>query len=532
MIESHKNRKYWGWGSTNVALPEGHLKNILQLISMGLGIEVLETLHPPLPESIKIDPPAFEVSLDLSDFCTTDHFQRLFHTYGQSYRDVWRSIHGIFEKCPDYVAFPTNEDHIRLLFEFADLHNVGLIIFGGGTSVVGGVEMPSTDSKTGFISIDMSNMDKVLEINEENLTVKVQAGILGPALEKELKAKGLVLRHYPQSFEFSSVGGWVATRAGGHYATVFTQIDHFVQNLRLLTPTGVVQTRQLPNSGAGPNENRYFCGSEGIFGIITEITLKVQKVPQYKQTVTVRFNSFEEGMEACRQLSQSQLYPSNARLVDPLEALANNLGDGMKTILILGYESPAQPVDAMMQAALRLCLASGGEHAPDKEPKDAKQDNKADDWKRSFLLAPYLRDEMILKGLVVETFETCTTWSNFPELHRRIKSNVQQAIINHCGTGMVTCRFTHLYPDGPAPYYTVVAQGKPGEQLKQWDAIKKAASEAINTYGGTITHHHSVGRDHQPYFEKEQSPEFLDLLRKMKDHFDPDGLLNEGVLIK
>jgi alkyldihydroxyacetonephosphate synthase len=236
-------------------------------------------------------------------------------------------------------------------------------------------------------------------------------------------------------------------------------------------------------------------------------------------------------VEACRQLAQSQLYPTNSRLVDPLEALANGLGDGMNTVLILGYESPVHPVDGLLNAALQICSSCGGIQRPVDTTHESVPTNKADDWKHSFLLAPYLRDEMILQGLVVETFETCTTWNNFAHFHQEIKKNVMQAIAEHCGSGMVTCRFTHLYPDGPAPYYTVVAQGKPGKQLEQWDAIKKAASDTINAKGGTITHHHAVGRDHQPYFAREQSPEILTLLRKMKDHFDPDGLLNEGVLI-
>jgi alkyldihydroxyacetonephosphate synthase len=531
MTGAYKNRKYWGWGSTGIEYPRDRLNKTLSLLNTALGIITGDALSPADPEEIKLAPPRFELPGNLAEICTADNFQRLLHTYGMSFRDVWRALHGRFDHPPDYVAFPQDESHLIELFRFAETANVGLVIYGGGTSVVGGVEMPSGSSKAGFISVDLSKMDKVININEEDMTVRVQAGCFGPALERQLKEKGMVLRHYPQSFEFSSVGGWVATRAGGHYATVFTQIDHFVQQLRLVTPTGIVTTRKLPNSGAGPNENRYFCGSEGAFGIISEVTLKVQRIPKHKRSMTVTFNSFEDGVEACRQLSQSQLYPTNARLVDNYEALANGLGDGMSTVLILGYESPAAPVDSLMEAALDICSACGGNFERQGASLEISRDKKADEWKRSFLLAPYLRDELIRRGLIVETFETCTTWSNFQAFHKKIKQTVMHAISEYCGSGMITCRFTHIYPDGPAPYYTVIAKGKEGLQFDQWNAIKEAASRIIVENGGTITHHHAVGRDHRPYYEMEQDPEYLNLLRKMKDHFDPDGLLNEGVLI-
>lgn len=528
MMNKNKKRKYWGWGYSDYELPQERLDKTLQLLQFGLGIKDFQLTEPRPAEKISINLPAFDIPGNIQPLCSSTTFDRLLHTYGQSFRDVWRSLHGRFERIPDYVAYPETESDMRELIQFSRENGNGLMIYGGGTSVTGGVELPGFSSRKGFITIDLSRMNKVLEINETDLTVKVQAGAAGPELEAELKKHGLVLRHYPQSFEFSTVGGWIATRAGGHYATIFTQIDHFVKDIRMITPSGIIQTRNLPNSGAGPNENRFFCGSEGIFGIITEATLKVQRIPEFRRSGTVLFSSWKDGVEACRQLSQSQLYPTNARLVDPIEAMANGLGDGSSTVLILGYESPVSAVDSQFEKALQICLDCGGKA---REKASSERDEKADDWKKAFLNAPYLRDELIRRGLVVETFETCTSWSNFEEFHGKITKAVQAAIKEHCGAGMVTCRFTHLYPDGPAPYYTVIAKGEKGKQLEQWDAIKKAASETIIANGGTITHHHAVGRDHRPYFLKEQDKNYLKLLRIMKDHLDPEGLLNEGVLI-
>lgn len=529
MTGTAKYRKYWGWGYTETPLTGARLEKTIQLLSMGLGISLSEPIVPIPADMLELPEPRFDLPAGLRAMCSSEKDVRACHTYGQSFRDVWRSLHGRFHNPPDYVAFPETEEEIQSLFDFASSRNIGLIIFGGGTSVTGGVELPASSRANGFITLSLSRMNRVVDISETDLTVRVQAGCLGPALEQVLREKGLVLRHYPQSFEFSSIGGWIATRAGGHYATVFTQIDHFVRSIRVLAPNGTIATRELPNSGAGPGENRFFCGSEGILGVITEAVLKVQRIPQHRKSVTVRFKSFDQGVEACRQLAQSQLYPTNARLVDPLEALANGLGDGAHTVLILGFESPVAPVDGLLDAALKICDACQGVYSTEKQ---AERDERADDWKRSFLMAPYLRDELIRRGLVVETFETCTSWSNFAAFHRAITQSVQEAIQQHCGKGMVTCRFTHLYPDGPAPYYTVIAQGRDREQFDQWNAIKAAASEAILAHGGTITHHHAVGRDHRPYFEREQDARFLGVLRAVKRDLDPDNLLNEGVLLE
>ena len=466
----------------------------------------------------------------LADFCSDSTYERAAHSYGKAFRDVWRGLNGIFPNPPDYVAFPKSEEQIEILMDYASANHVSLVPFGGGSSVCGGVEPTVNTGYKGVISVDMKHFNQVLEIDKKSRSAHIQAGMFGPAIEAALKPQGLTLRHYPQSFEFSTLGGWIATRSGGHFATLYTHIDEFVQNVSVISPKGKLQSRRLPGSGAGPSEERLFAGSEGILGIITSAWMRLQDIPVHKKTVTVAFPNFDNGAEAARTLAQSGLHPSNARLVDPIEAFTNGLGDGRSAVLIVGFESHQRPVDYWMKEALMICKDHGG--VWDNAWQESKgRSEKGDTWKKAFLLAPYLRDEMVKLGMVIETFETAITWDQYPVFYKQVKKAAQDAINKHCGAGMITCRFTHIYPDGPAPYFTVLAKGEKGKQLTQWDAIKKAVSESIIANGGTITHHHAVGRDHRPFYQKQQSPLFGDMLNAAKESVDPAWILNPGVLI-
>ncbi|MEM8888426.1 MAG: FAD-binding oxidoreductase [Bacteroidota bacterium] len=527
-----QKRKFWGWGYEDFPLSPGMLENYTHMLKFSLGIKEFEDIPEPQIGELNLNEPRFSLPAELGEICSSDPFDRASHTYGKSFRDVWRGLMGRFEHAPDYVAFPKTETEILALMRFCAAENISLIPFGGGSSVVGGVEPSKTDKYKGTISLDMKHFDQILEIDKASRSVRVQAGIFGPALEQGLKAHGLSLRHYPQSFEFSTAGGWIVTRSGGHFATLYTHIDEFVQSVRMVSPSGIMQTRKLPGSGAGPSEERLVCGSEGIFGVVTEAWLRVQDIPTFKEAQTVSFDSFEKGVEACRQIAQSGLNPSNARLVSPLEALSNGLGKGNDTVLILGFESHDHELGKWMERALEICKGLGGYWKVKEKKAEAPRDKAADAWKKSFLQAPYMRDELIKKGMVVETFETAVTWDQFDAFHKGVESATLAALKEHCGGGIVTVRFTHLYPDGPAPYYTVIAKGEKGRQLEQWDKIKKAASDAIIKYGGTITHHHAVGKDHQPFYEKQHSAAFKTVLKNVKKGFDPAGILNPGVLLR
>jgi alkyldihydroxyacetonephosphate synthase len=398
------------------------------------------------------------------------------------------------------------------------------IPFGGGSSVVGGVEADVGNGYTGAVSIDLRHLQGVLEVDHASRAARIAGGTLGPVLEAQLKPHGLTLRHFPQSFEWSTLAGWIATRSGGHFATLHTHIDEFVEAVRVVTPRGVLQTRRLPASGAGPSAERLFCGSEGTLGVITEAWMRVQPRPRFRAGASVVFAGFAAAVEAARELAQSGLHPSNCRLLGHDEALLSGSGDGSHSILVLGFESADHELGPWLARGLEICASHRG------EVRNQGSDPAAV-WRASFLRGPHLRDAFIRLGLVSETFETAVTWDRFWQFHEGVLAAARQAMRQACGGGAVSCRFAYVYPDGPAPYYSVVAPGRRGHELEQWDEIKHAASEAILALGGTITHHHAVGRDYRPWYLREVPQLFTDAFRGAKAELDPAGIMNPGVLM-
>jgi alkyldihydroxyacetonephosphate synthase len=529
------DRNFWGWGVNSVVFPADRLSRVVQFLSTLLGRPVADAIPAPSLDDLRMPEPALEIPEEFRAFVSGDRYARATHTYGKAFRDIVRGLSGDYSAAPDLVAYPRNEQQIAALLDWAQREAVAVIPFGGGSSVVGGVEAPRTgrDRYAGVLTLDLCEQDQVLEIDRESRCARVQGGAYGPALERQLKPHGYTLRHFPQSFEFSTVGGWIATRAGGHYATVYTHIDDFVESLRMITPAGIVQTRRLPGNGAGPQEDRLLIGSEGVLGVITEAWLRLQDIPRFRAGCSVRFETFESGAAACRELALSGLFPANARLIQREETAFMGAGDGRHHLLVLGFESASLPQADKLEAAVSICAAQGGEaqQATTGGPGDAQGSTTADQWKQAFMQAPYMRDELVRRGLVIETFETCTTWSNFPVLDAAIRRAAREAMQAQCGGGIITCRFTHLYPDGPAPYYTVIAPGEPGRQLAQWDAIKDAVSRALIDNGATITHHHAVGKDHRPYYLEQNDPLSLSMLQAARRTVDPRGIMNPGTLL-
>lgn len=525
-----KKRNYWGWGYADFQFPQANLDNFKAMLKAALQVKEFEQYEPKAVEDLALRSPRFKLPANLASICSSSNFDRASHSYGKAFRDVWRGFHGHFPNPPDYVAFPKAESDIIQLMQFASENEVSLVPVGGGSSVCGGIEPTQNNRYQGVISVDMKHFNQILEVDTASRSAHIQAGIYGPALEAGLKPHGYTLRHYPQSFEFSTLGGWIATRAGGHFATLYTHIDEFVQNVTMVTPSGKLESRRLPGSGAGPSEERFYTGSEGILGIITAAWMRLQEIPKYKKMITVAFPTFKAGAEASRALAQSGLNPSNARLIDAMEAFVNGLGDGQSAVLIVGFESHQREVNYHMKEALALCKEHGGKWDEKRLIEDTRSE-KGDTWKQSFLLAPYLRDEMMKLGAILETFETAITWKLFPDFYKNVKKAAQEAIDKYCGAGIVTCRFTHIYPDGPAPYFTIITQGRKGEQLEQWDNIKREVSQAVIDNGGTITHHHAVGKDHRPFYTQQQSPLFGKMLKAAKQTIDPKWIMNPGVLL-
>jgi alkyldihydroxyacetonephosphate synthase len=406
---------------------------------------------------------------------------------------------------------------------------VAAIPYGGGTSVVGGVSPRVDSSYNGAVSIDLRSLDRVLELDPVSRAARIQGGAAGPVLESQLAEHGLTLRHFPQSFEFSTLGGWIATRAAGHFATVRTHIDDFVESVRAITPSGVWASRRLPGSGAGVSPDRMLCGSEGILGVITEAWVRVQPRPAHRRSAGVRFASFARGAECVRALSQSGLEPANCRLIDAREARMTMAGDGSHALLVLGFESTDHAVEGAMARALELCAEHGGETS---NRAGCPGGDAVASWREAFLGAPYMRDVFVAMGVLSETFESAITWERFPAFHERVSASTREAVREACGAGaLLSTRFTHVYPDGPAVYFTIVAPAKRGEEVAQWQQIKQVASDAVIAEGGTITHHHAVGREHRPWYDKQRPGPFADALRAAKRALDPASIMNPGVLI-
>ncbi|HEY1590995.1 MAG TPA: FAD-binding oxidoreductase [Solirubrobacteraceae bacterium] len=522
--------KYWGWGYEDEQPSPQELRDAAAFLTDSLGFGSREPEQPLALDDVELPEPRLEPPDSLSAICSVDRYDRALHAYGRSYRDVVRAFRGSFEHPPDIVAHPRDEAEVEAVLDWAVSSGAAVIPFGGGTSVAGGVEAAVPPGYAGVVTIDLKRLDRVIEVDPASSAARIQGGALGPELERQLAEQGLTLRHFPQSFEFSTLGGWIATRSGGHFATLYTHIDDLVESVRAITPRGVWESRRLPGSGAGVSPDRMLIGSEGILGLITEAWVRVRPRPTQRASAGVRFERFEDGAEAVRALSQSGLYPSNCRLIDAREAAVTGAGDGSHAVLVLGFESADHDVEPSMSRALELCADHGG--AWERRGSGGSRGGGAvGSWREAFLRAPYLRDTFVAIGVLSETFETAITWDRFPEFNQSVLERTRAAVEEVCGAGTVTCRFTHVYPDGPAPYYTVLAPARRGSELAQWAEIKAAASEALLAAGGTITHHHSVGRDHRPWYDRQRPDRFADALRGAKGAVDPAGALNPGVLL-
>ncbi|HVV77016.1 MAG TPA: FAD-binding oxidoreductase [Mycobacteriales bacterium] len=519
----------WGWGRQPGDEPSAADLAALAPLAAGLlggqtPTPVTPAPLPPIPD----DRVSGRLPAGLAGIASAQPLDRARHSVGRSYRDVVRSIAGRVDHVVDCVLRPTTEAQITDVLEWCSDHGVAVVPFGGGTSVVGGVEPDVGDGWAGCVSLDLSSLSGLVEVDEVSRAVRVRAGTPGPDFETALRPYGLTARFYPQSFERSTVGGWIVTRAAGHFSMGPTHIDDLVESVRAITPSGVWESRRLPGSGAGPSPDRALLGSEGALGVVTEAWLRTQPRPTQRWSATYAAPDLAAGLAAVRAIAQTGVQPATCRLIDAGEAtVTGTLGTG-EAALVLGLESWSGPVDSDAEVLTGCC-----DHGLRFVEGGAKRDEAgaSASWRSSFLRAPYLREQLVMLGLVVETFETATTWDRIPSLIADVTDRTTAALQEICGGGTVTCRLTHVYPDGAAPYFTVIAPGRRGGELAQWDQVKAAASEALLSAGGTITHHHAVGRDHRPWYDEQRPELFATALRASKQALDPAGILNPGVLI-
>jgi len=534
-ISQMKQRSHWGWGYEGVSIDPEELTAWRQLITTTLGVDLPVGLSPPLRpptvEDIPIRPSRIDKQIPLPH--SVSPRERLTHSYGKGYRDIVRGLQGDYPNPPDAVVFPTCTKDIQILFQFCEDNGVACVPYGGGSSVVGGVEFRD-DSGRPWVSCDLRQMCKLLSVDKVSRTATIQAGAYGPHIERQLRSYGFTLRHFPQSFEFSTLGGWIATRAGGHFVTVYTHIDDLVVSTTTVTPCGVIgPTRSVPASGAGPLPNQLILGSEGTLGIITEATVRVFPVPRYKSEAIIFFPSFEDGSEAVREIVQSHFYPTNCRLVSALEGVSMGIGDGACATLLLAFESHSTHSKVGRAADLVECLTICRKRGGKVSTEGA---SVAEKWKKMFLRVPYIRDHFVAYGMILETFETAVSWAGVKALIETVHRAAHEAFDKLGIKGVIFHRYTHVYPNGPAPYFTIAALSHNIKRATaEWDSIKKHVSDALMLSGATITHHHAVGRDHMPWYRAHEiggdPTAFQEALAAMKKKLDPCGILNPGVLV-
>jgi alkyldihydroxyacetonephosphate synthase len=516
-----RERNRWGWGFADAVIGDEQARAAAAGLPALVGFAAAGLVAPVAADALDLPAPRVAPPPALAAICSDDDADRAAHSLGKSYLDVVRALRARYEDVVDLVARPRDEAGVEAVLAWATGANVAVIPYGGGTSVVGGVEPRVPERFDGALSLDLGALDRVIEVDPVSRAARIGAGASGPRLEEQLAEHGLTMRFYPQSFELSTLGGWIATRAGGHFAVGPTHVDDLVEAVRAITPGGVWASRRLPGSGAGPSPDRLLLGSEGILGVITEAWVRVQPRPEHRAGRTVRFATFAAGAEAVRAIVQSGLRPAACRLIDAVEARQAGAGSGAEAVLVLGFESTGHPVDDDLARALALCRDAGG-------AADEAGGAGAGAWREAFLQMPYLRDMLVRLGVLCDTFESAVTWERFAAFHEQVVGATRAALGEPC---RVTCRFTHVYPDGPAPYFTVMAPARAGEEVAQWHEVKRAASDAVLAAGGTITHHHAVGRDHRPWYDVQRPAPFAAALAAAKAAVDPAGVLNPGVLL-
>ncbi len=531
--------KWWGWGDPEVRtpLPESALAILRDELGPGEPSPRVELEEVALPEPRPLPPAVIAAAGEPGTLAA--HEQRLRRAAGKSYPDLIRVRSGRPGGAPDAVLVPGSADQVAAILAACAETGTAVVPFGGGTSVVGGVA-PEAGPHERVVALDLRRLRRV-EVDERSLTATLGPGLRGPEAEAALGSHGLTLGHFPQSFEYATIGGFAATRSAGQASSGYGRFDELVTALEMVTPVGALRTLATPHTAAGPALRELALGSEGTLGVITDVTVRVRPAPRARRFEGWFARDFETGCEAVRALAQADALPDVTRVSDEEETRVNLMLSGTGgaaqallraylrvrgvaggAMLILGWEGAREDVERRRALTARL-LRAHGVVSLGAAPGRA--------WERSRFSGPYLRDELLDHGYLVETLETAHTWSHHQQLYRAVRDALTAALREGGTPPIVFCHLSHAYRDGASLYFTFLARARAGAELEQWAAAKRAASEAITAAGGTITHHHAVGRDHAPYMDAEVGAVGLEALRALKERLDPAGIMNPGKLL-
>ncbi|KQX62180.1 alkyldihydroxyacetonephosphate synthase [Angustibacter sp. Root456] len=515
------------WGAIDHATPL--TPQARALVRQALGIE-----HPPAAATTLRDvglPRPQLPSGFLSDLrellgpggVATDDASRALHARGRSTSDLLRLRAGDLGDAPDAVLRPGTAEQVQAALARCGAARVAVVPFGGGTSVVGGLSA-RRDGFAGLVALDLRGLRRLVALDTVSRTAELEAGLLGPEAEALLAAEGFTLGHFPQSFEHASIGGFAATRSSGQASAGYGRFDDLVVALRAATPRGPLELGRAPASAAGPDLRQLLLGSEGAFGVITSVTVRVRPAPQASRYEGWRFATFPDAVTAARALAQDGPLPTVLRVSDEAEtaiglATPESVGAefGSGALLVAGYEGTAADVERRAADVATVLTTLGGT-CLGPEPGEA--------WRRGRYAGGYLRDALLDEGALVETLETAAFWSQLPVLYDAVRGALADAL----GRSIVLCHLSHVYATGGSLYFTVAAP-QTHDPLRQWDCAKRAASEAVLSSGGTISHHHGIGRDHRDDLPREIGDVGVGVLRAVKDYLDPDGVLNPGALV-
>lgn len=529
-------RRWNGWGESSITYP---LPDVAKLYLEGKLGELVPYLDVPLEDVLSGLP---DSRLNVShSIITTDAKDRLLHARGQSLPDWVALRSGRIPVFPDGVAYPKNSEEVRNLLDYGLRTGTRLIVYGGGTSVVGHINPPIGDTPN--ISVDMRHINQLAAFDENSHLVTFGAGVQGPDLERALNDRGFTLGHFPQSFEFSTLGGWIATRSSGQQSYHYGRIEELFAGGQLETFDGIWDLPPFPASAAGPDLRHLVLGSEGRLGIVTSATMRIRPLPEYERFFGVFFRNWEMGVQAVRAIAQAVLPVSMLRISDAQETESTLALTGRSQLVdwasrgvsLLGYgpdrcllisgitgsrkssQRTLRDVGAIFRSHGGLTLGSGvGEM-----------------WRKNRFLAPYMRNTLWEMGVAVDTLETALPWSRVFSTAEAVKSTIANALEDIGERVLVFAHLSHVYRDGASIYVTYLFRrsADPEGTLGHWWEIKSAASQTIIENGGTISHQHGVGVDHAPYLEREKGSIGMKLIKSASQTLDPRGLLNPGKLI-